>query len=58
MLVIAYWECFQVVPAAVGFWERALKVRRMDATVRLNRKCENNQYFLSPGDPTQGPYSI
>lgn len=43
----------KVVPAAVGFWERALKVRRMDATVRLNRKCENNQYFLSPGDPTQ-----
>ena len=44
---------FQVVPAAVSFWESALKVRRMDATVRLNRKCENNQYFLSPGDPTQ-----
>ena len=44
---------FQVVPAAVSFWERALKVRRMEATVRLNRKCENNQYFLSPGDPTQ-----
>ena len=58
VILACYWECFQVVPAAVGFWERALKVRRMDATVRLNRKCENNQYFLSPGDPTQGPYSI
>ena len=48
-------ECgpFQVVPSAVSFWQKALKVRRMDATVRLNRKCENNQYFLSPGDPTQ-----
>ncbi len=30
-----------------------LKVRRNEATIRLNRKCENNQYFLAPGDPTQ-----
>jgi hypothetical protein len=44
---------FQVVPSAASYWEEVLKVRRNEATIRLNRKCENNQYFLSSGDPTQ-----
>lgn len=30
-----------------------LKVRRNLATIRMNRKCENNQFFLGPDDPTQ-----
>lgn len=44
---------FQVVPDAVSYWESVLKVRPNDATIRLHRKCENNQYFLADDDPTQ-----
>ncbi len=43
----------QVVPGAVRYWERVLKVRRNDAVVRLHRKCKNNQYFVAEDDPTQ-----
>lgn len=43
----------QIVPNAVSFWENALKVRRNVGAIHLNRKCENNQYFLAPDDPTQ-----
>eukprot|EP00095_Tigriopus_kingsejongensis_P010307 maker-scaffold148_size310697-snap-gene-2.12 protein:Tk10307 transcript:maker-scaffold148_size310697-snap-gene-2.12-mRNA-1 annotation:"conserved hypothetical protein" len=43
----------EVVPTAVFFWEEALKVRRNVGAIHLNRKCENNQYFLAPEDPTQ-----
>lgn len=34
-----------VLPEAVRFWESALMVRRAGSTIRLNRKCENNQLF-------------
>lgn len=34
-----------VLPEAVRFWESALMVRRAVSTIRLNRKCENNQLF-------------
>ena len=30
-----------------------LQVRRNTGKIHLNRKCENNQYFLAPDDPTQ-----
>jgi len=43
----------RVVPEAVAYWEDILKVVNPVERVRLNRKCENNQYFLSPGDTTQ-----
>lgn len=42
-----------VVPGAVRYWEDALTVVNRGDTVRVNRKCENNQYFLTPGDSTQ-----
>jgi len=42
-----------VVPGAVQYWEDVLTVVNRGDTVRLNRKCENNQYFLTPGDTTQ-----
>lgn len=41
----------KVVPEAVGEWERALKIRRTQAPIRLNRKCRNNQYFLVEEEP-------
>ncbi|XP_059085081.1 leishmanolysin-like peptidase [Tigriopus californicus] len=43
----------QIVPNAVSFWENALKVRRNVGAIHLNRKCENNQYFMAEDDPTQ-----
>jgi len=43
----------RVVPEAVQHWENVFQVVNGGKVVRLNRKCENNQYFLSPGDNTQ-----
>jgi len=43
----------RVVPTAVKHWESVFKVVNGGKLIRLNRKCENNQYFLSPDDPTQ-----
>lgn len=43
----------RVVPDAVKHWERVFKIVKGRKKILLNRKCENNQYFLSPGDPTQ-----
>jgi leishmanolysin-like peptidase len=43
----------RVVPDAVTYWQNILKVVNSGKTILLNRKCENNQYFLSPEDPTQ-----
>ena len=43
----------QVVPDAVSYWQRVLKVRSASGPILLNQKCENNQFFLAPGDPTQ-----
>ena len=37
---------FQVVPDGVGYWEDVLMVRQNHATIRMNRKCAGNQYFL------------
>ncbi|XP_034244077.1 leishmanolysin-like peptidase [Thrips palmi] len=34
-----------ILPEAVRFWENALMVRRAGSTIRLNRKCANNQLF-------------
>ncbi len=50
---VALEPVLQVVPAAVSYWERVLKVRRNDAVIHLHRKCKNNQYFVAPDDPTQ-----
>ncbi len=44
---------FQVVPDAVHFWEQALKIRRSEGPIKINQKCQNNQYFLSDNDPHQ-----
>jgi hypothetical protein len=56
----------EVVPGAVRYWEDVLTVKasilvvyiqlqvvNRGDTIRLNRKCLNNQYFLAPEDPTQ-----
>jgi len=43
----------RVVPEAVEHWENVFKVVNGGKKILLNRKCENNQYFLSPDDPTQ-----
>lgn len=43
----------EVVPRAVRHWENVLQVVNRGDLIRLNRKCENNQYFLAPGDNTQ-----
>jgi len=43
----------RVVPEAVKHWESVFQVVNGGKVIRLNRKCENNQYFLSPDDPTQ-----
>ena len=54
---IEYVFCFsilQVVPDGVGFWEDVLKVRRNHATIRLNRKCDGNQYFLIDDEGQDG----
>jgi len=43
----------RVVPDAVEYWKEILKVVNPVEKIRLNRKCQDNQYFLSPGDSTQ-----
>ncbi|CAG0889743.1 unnamed protein product [Cyprideis torosa] len=35
-----------ILPSAVEFWERALRVRSSGAPIRLSRKCEDNQVFF------------
>lgn len=42
-----------LLPSAVGFWERALSVRRSSAPIRLHRKCRSSQYYLHPGAERQ-----
>ena len=42
-----------VVPGAVLYWEDVLTVINRGDTIRVSRKCRNNQYFLAPGDTTQ-----
>ena len=42
-----------VVPEAVLYWEDVLTVINRGDTIRVSRKCRNNQYFLAPGDTTQ-----
>ena len=32
-----------VLPAAVSYWGQALRVRRTESKIRLNRKCQQNQ---------------
>lgn len=45
---------FQVVPNAVREWQRALNVKKRVAnSIKLNRKCRNNQYFLLEEDPEE-----
>ena len=36
-----------VLPAAVSYWGQALRVRRTESRIRLNRKCQQNQVNLS-----------
>ena len=43
----------RIVPQAVEYWEDVLTVVNPVTNIRLNRKCQDNQYFLSPDDPTQ-----
>ena len=42
-----------LVPEAVAYWEDVLTVVNRGDTIRVNRKCDNNQYFLSPDEATQ-----
>jgi hypothetical protein len=49
---------FQVVPDAVQFWERALKIRRPEDVIKINPKCQNNQYFILDDEPHQVTDSI
>lgn len=47
-----YFVHFQVVPNAVNAWQKALNVKRATTSpIVLNRKCQNNQYFLVDEDP-------
>ena len=36
-----------VLPAAVSYWGQALRVRRTESRIRLNRKCQQNQVSLN-----------
>ncbi|XP_012548294.1 leishmanolysin-like peptidase isoform X1 [Bombyx mori] len=38
-----------ILPDAVQFWERALKVRKTGGPIKLNRKCPTRQVFLRGG---------
>ncbi|XP_040565883.1 leishmanolysin-like peptidase [Lepeophtheirus salmonis] len=40
-----------VLPQAVAYWSKALRVRKTENKIRLNRKCEHNQVFFKSGDP-------
>jgi len=40
-----------VLPEAVTYWSKALRVRKTESKIRLNRKCEENQVFFKSGDP-------
>ncbi|XP_043215094.1 leishmanolysin-like peptidase isoform X2 [Amphibalanus amphitrite] len=40
-----------VLPQAVQYWEKALRVRRVENVIRLNRKCLDNKVFYKKGDP-------
>ena len=42
-----------LVPDAVAYWEDVLTVVNRGDTIRVNRKCDNNQYFLADGEATQ-----
>ena len=42
-----------LVPDAVAYWEDVLTVVNRGDTIRINRKCANNQYFLAEGEATQ-----
>lgn len=41
-----------ILPEALAYWERTLRVRPTLVPIRLNRKCPNNQAF----SPDQDPY--
>ena len=43
----------RLVPEAIEYWEDILTVVNPTKTIKLNRKCKDNQYFLSPGESTQ-----
>jgi len=40
-----------VLPEAVTYWSKALRVRKTENRIRLSRKCEQNQVFFKSGDP-------
>ena len=40
-----------VLPEAVTYWSKALRVRKTESRIRLNRKCEQNQVFFKSDDP-------
>ena len=42
-----------LVPEAEAYWEDVLNVVNRGDTIRINRKCANNQYFLAEGEATQ-----
>ena len=35
-----------VLPEAVNYWSKALRVRRTENIIRLSRKCQQNQVFF------------
>merc|ERR1719361_2921870 len=43
-----------VLPEAVNYWSKALRVRRTENIIRLSRKCQQNQVFFKADDPN--PY--
>lgn len=43
-----------VLPSAVSYWGKALRVKRSENIIRLNRKCEQNQVFYKQG--SKHPY--
>ena len=43
----------RIFPAAIKYWEDIITVVNPVTNIKLNRRCRNNQYFLSPGETTQ-----
>ena len=35
-----------MLPEAVNYWSKALRVRRTENIIRLSRKCQQNQVFF------------
>ncbi|CAL8120069.1 unnamed protein product [Orchesella dallaii] len=42
---------YTVLPEAIQYWQQALKVRRTERSIVLNRRCPNQQVYYKADDP-------